>query len=427
MTSRTPATTSPTLRRRQLLAVAAGLLVALAGWWGLTRPVALRPVARIDLSTETILLHNGPPDPAFWGHPHCLYLRIVRHNPDPIVPATLVCLDWTLRERWRITDVIPDVVATGDEYGLAVTTLFSRGVPVAGISPDGRTFALLRPTARGLFITSWRDGRRLGTARVGHYPMGAVECQLQPTDSGRVWLYYSEAPLPYRLWAIDGTQVAVGDYTPTRTSHLANCRIAPDGSALLCHGDYVTLQVRGARVLTRRRCRGSLTMTWIDTRHALTWDGRCYDASGLVERAPQWRLHGLNWSWRPCRTQIDLPSTHNGDFRTWRWRVYLPPPAHAWDISTRRSIIEAVNTPDGRAVVTEEGTFRRTVPIPDRVWDYLDARQRGTSLAVYTAPGRCRARFRVPVGSPSVSALGISADGHRVAVRSDSQIMLYAW
>ena len=207
-------------RRLVLLVIALGVL-AYAGWlWWQPRTMCL--VARVSC-----FLYFDVPFPGY-STGFLVYER-------PATSGRWLCkstfIDWEGRPRWQVNFLWhTPPKGSADECGSRVAR-----------SPDGRVLAVSVPNGKMMRITSWRDGRLLGTADVPWSPPPviprpglAVGTHLLATDSGRVWLY-STGRATCRLAAVDGAHAAIGAemVNPTSTAWGFFYDLSPDGQVLL--------------------------------------------------------------------------------------------------------------------------------------------------------------------------------------------------
>ena len=194
--------------------------------------------------------------------------------------------------------------------------------------------------------------------------------------------------------------------------------------------------------------------TWINDYEGLAWrqpgkavtKGASVGPNGVSARSRQGWYDIGSWGYGPASIQYQ---SIGGDFR---WRVSLPPPAHSWKLPLRVDDSQYIFLkPDGSAVLELERGNSRLAQFVERLKHIPGIRSLirfpPDRFEVFTAPGRLRAVLALPGarrGFPypgetykevkeSIVPLGLSPDGHRVAVyawvysRNCGELRIYDW
>lgn len=189
-------------RRRIWLWVVVMLLVGLAAcYWRQRQPRAMRLLEQVNNVGFIPFAANQVTSAAGF--------LVMNGTPTLLHPATFTFFDWDGRQLWHVT--FHDVINLHNLYFNA------SDADRFALSPDGHVLAQVYPQGKGVCVTSWRDGHPLGVAAIPWLPVQYrlyMMYSLQVTDSGCVWLTAVDHQ-QYRLWAVDGTQVAAGSYTPS--------------------------------------------------------------------------------------------------------------------------------------------------------------------------------------------------------------------
>jgi len=416
-------------RRRFWLILAAVVLVIFLGWRWL-RPSTPRLQAIIPLE-DVIDDGSGTRDakPLFFATHDVLLCNGTTPN-DP-TRTRLTLTGWDGKPCWRVTAPI------GCKDFKHINT--SRSL---ALSPDGHVLAMALPDTCGVRVLSWRDGRLLGDVRLPR--QAGSYSTLNVTDSSRIWLM--KAANPCRLWAIDGTQVAEGEYRTNMRDVIYRYFLSPDGTALFGGGtqlgmyEYATLQVIGKRVIATNRSTGKineLAPTWYPDGEVVGKHGELMSPTGLVHGPDGWQLFSARNTNRPM-----LQMKGN------RLRVFLLPPDHPWELPLHKEqSTESMCSSDGRvvAVSMDEEESSKTITALER-FPYLKRTIEKSityKILFYRYPGRLCAIL--PIGRadalPSLVEGGIrydmtdgslSPDGHRVALLCEDPqkhqvLLVYKW
>ncbi|MHB9133114.1 MAG: hypothetical protein ACYDBB_18755 [Armatimonadota bacterium] len=381
--------TKPRRWKRGVLVVALVLLVAGGIWWW-RMPRKMHVIVHLPpLPVE--MTQEGTWTPVglyIWSH------HRIRHRP-----WTLALYDWNGAKRWSTT--VQEPPNTG-WYTYAT-----------GYSPDGHWAACMQVQGRTIRVLRWHDGQALSEIRLPWATPCTDGVTVHPTDSGRVWVVIADRTA-YRLWALDGAQIASGLHTqglrkPGGTARdRYRWRLSPDGTLLACENydrnwgtECLKLAVRGKQVLVTQRYTlpggrhiqavlyGGLVM-----RH---W-GSLYRGVTKVPLPVGWEARDIDGSQGRCLTlAYDLgygPLRRNNQI----WHL---PSGTKWSVPlTVEFNFPISSTPDGQFVLMSESGIPRSLMPLHRMLDKYPTQQLFFSthakrryLALYKRPDRLLATF----------------------------------
>jgi len=403
------------------------LVPVLVVWWWVAQPKRFRLVTTITIPENSQVLKSDPAD---------LYLRLD-------VPDKLTLFGWDGKPRWQVpvkakhlcADKIPDSPDAG------TGELADAGY---ALSPDGHVLAIALRSSKQLRVITWRDGRMLGEVHL-HLSNRldqlayCFEAKLQATDSGRVWLFDAQPSATYihgssPLIAIDGSHIAYGYYAmspipPAETYN--NWELSPDGTKLYCENllgtlELVSLQVHAERIIAT--CRFATTTSYPPN---FEWQ----NSEWLTNSDGDGSMLGPNGVVQGAKDYYFLTPTFRYSMGN-HCQVFLPPPAHPWQVPTAGIIKAGICSMDGQAALLLEQSaprksnmqrMLRNLPLLNRLVD-----QEAYRFALYTHPGRPRAvlnsdfegdleddralYFTLSGTIYRIDDLSLSPDGRRVAI-----------
>jgi hypothetical protein len=377
------------------------VIVALVGWWVVTRPKAMRleasaPVAAAADGLDLIPAADG----------------LVVLHPSATAPhdATHAArYDWHGNRTWEIA--LPPAALRG--------WTIPDGEPcrVTAASPDGRVLATLAPSAPGAVqLVTWRDGIELGRVSLAAQAFNSVTNWPYPAlhvrDDGRV-LIYQAFPRVSPLVLVEGQHIrARGTHTiksPSPNDSYARL-LSPDGEALVAISldepnvptpfEYDQLAQRGDRLSVSLCYDGacpSAPAQMLDGGLFVSPDGVVYDATGEIYRHGAWET---------------FPSVHPAANRCVVQRresqmlVFTPTTRRLWSISAGDWITTLSS--DGRyALATHSGAAHF------RAWSHHPGGEPYT-LRLFTRPGWLTAIL--PLTMTADTAMHLAANGQNARV-----------
>lgn len=362
--------------------------------------------------------------------------------------TTFTLRGWDGKQRWQVS--APGLCqlrgGSGGDFELAENNLIA-------LSPDGHVFTIAKAWKRPSQIFTWRDGRLLGVANLPSLNPDDLY-QLQVTNNGRVWLNTLNEN-PCELWAIDGTQAIHGIYRPSFTGNQRwsiESSLSPGGSRLAFRKfifdytfmfksqsfDYATVQVKNAKLIVTRRYtarsnnQGLFYNHWIDSARVMDETGMTVVDSTGEHKGVKDKCNILPGEHMPA------PVFGAPDPQKQILRVYLPPPEHPWLVPCKMHLDGYACQAGGHTVLLIEDEARFSslyaslykLPIIGPLIPHIQPAQ-NQWLTIYTAPGKLRARLRLP-SNGRVSAYQLSPDGHCIAVlfqdkNSKTELLFFRW